>query len=365
MHTPPAERLLRDLAGSAPTAFTTIFGFRSTRGACFGSTTVRKPPKLSDGFRPGRVPIRLLQDRYLQATTPVSKAMVSRADHAWIHGRDTDPRQPRLIASKVAVLGCGSLGSSVASLLAQAGVGNLLLVDPEKLEWPNISRHRLGARSVGKSKAEELVSALNADHPHLGSVKAVQDSVRPGSQELMVRLAGMDLLVSTMGDWPAECFLNDWQQSLANPPPILYGWLEPRAAAAHAVLVRPGGGCLQCGFDALGHPRLEVTRWPPQERELQSPGCSASFSPYGPAELCWAHALVSSAAINTLVAATMDRPHRVWVGCPDRILASGGKLADSWLDTAAHPTAGNRVHAFPWPRNPGCSACSGARSGIG
>ena len=116
---------------------------------------------MEKGFRPGRVPRDLLIKRYLSSATKVTKTAVERADHLWIHGRDQDSRQEFLRGTRVAVLGCGLIREGLAKLLAQAGIGNLLLVDPDTLDWPNVGRHSLGADSVCDYKAKRLEQELS------------------------------------------------------------------------------------------------------------------------------------------------------------------------------------------------------------
>jgi hypothetical protein len=61
---------------------------------------------------------------------------------------------------RVLIVGCGSLGGSVAMMLAKAGVGCLTLVDKDNLEAANIQRHVLGKEHVGKAKVDALKSVL-------------------------------------------------------------------------------------------------------------------------------------------------------------------------------------------------------------
>ena len=268
-HSPEMHDVLEDLAMHCVRAIDVIFGARTAHGSCFGAVVLRPPASLKlrngqpvvKGFRPGRVPAGLLVGRYFSAPARATKAIVKRADHLWIHGRDNDQRQARLRGASVAVLGCGSLGGPLARLLAQAGVGNLLLVDPETLDWPNIGRHALGASSVEQPKALALGREIEAAYPHLTEIAAQNKRVGMGEGGLMDDLLKYDLLVSTMGNWAAEGFLNDCQREREGFPPILYGWLEPHASAAHAVVVPKHGACLRCGVNDKGRPDLAVTDW--------------------------------------------------------------------------------------------------------
>ena len=370
-HAPVSVNILRDLAVPAPPRILVVLGSRSETGVCFGAVTIHKPRKqggpipaadpMSKGFRPGRMPPGLQANRYLGGTDPMAKAHVERADHNWIHGRDHDRRQSRLRNAQVAFVGCGSVGGAVVRLVAQAGVGNLILVDPEELNRANTGRHILGARSAGKLKAMELASEIESAFPHLNSVVPHLVPISPANDELMAQLLACNLIVSTCADWTAECFLNDWQQEKPPRPPILYGWVEPHAAAAHAVVITSGNGCLRCGVNELGKPRLRVTDWPRDIGDVQEPGCGAFFSPYGPAELCWAHALIAETAVAAIVDRHIRPLHRIWIGSCDHLEEQGGRWSKEWLDEVGVPAQGCFMVDRDWATLPDCPACSSGR----
>ena len=46
--------------------------------------------------------------------------------------------QERLISSAVAVIGCGALGTVIASTLVRTGVGRVKVVDRDYIEWSNL-----------------------------------------------------------------------------------------------------------------------------------------------------------------------------------------------------------------------------------
>lgn len=77
-----------------------------------------------------------------------------------------DPEYERLKAAKVAVVGCGSVGSKVAVQLARAGVASFVLVDGDVLASGNLVRNELDWRSVGVHKSPALgarLKEINAD----------------------------------------------------------------------------------------------------------------------------------------------------------------------------------------------------------
>lgn len=365
---PDTVEILKGLAASIPPSILLLLGSASAGGACFGAILVQRPRRnrgrgqpadpISKGFRPGRVPAEITLDRYFCGTEPVTKATVDRADHSWVHGRDCDPRQEQLRKGRVAFLGCGSVGGATARLVAQAGVGNILLVDSTTLERANTCRHTLGARSVEKNKAEALKAEILSALPHLTSVDSRKIRVGPQAEELLKEIATYDLIVSTLGNWTTESFLNQWQQSTSASPPILYGWVESRALAAHATLILSGQGCLRCGVNDVGRPNLEVTEWPDDRRSIQVPACGALFSPYGPAELCWAHALISEAVIDALVNPRTQSEHRAWIGSRNSLRAQGGRWAESWLSEVDDPGEGGVTIKRPWPKSTFCPVCA-------
>lgn len=66
-----------------------------------------------------------------------------------------------LNSMRIGIVGCGGTGSAVATLLARTGIGELLLIDDDRLEKSNLNRVR-GARlsDVGKYKAEVLADFI-------------------------------------------------------------------------------------------------------------------------------------------------------------------------------------------------------------
>ena len=364
---PEAVNVLEEIAASGAAEIDVVLGAQTPNGASFAAVTVQ-PPRytgaqrrkgnvLEKGFRPGHVPRGLMVSRYLSGDGKVTKAIVDRADHLWIHGRDQDPRQECLRNARVAILGCGSVGATVARLLAQAGIGNLLLVDYGTMDWPNVGRHELGADSVGRPKATELARKIEKAYPHLGEVAERRDRVGVDARGLMGELVSYDLIVSTMGNWAAESYLNDMQQRANDFPPVLYGWVEPNAAAAHALLIFRNDACLRCGTNDKGSPHLKVTNWPNGGDSLQAPACGALFTPYGPAELCWAHALLSEAAIEALTGQASVGCHRIWIGAYSRVEAAGGIWAADWVAEMGDPGAGGMTVERRWSISESCPKC--------
>ena len=80
-----------------------------------------------------------------------------------------EPGQARLTASRVAIAGCGALGTVQAEILTRAGVGMLRIIDRDIVEWSNLQRQflfseaDLRARAFVKDLCRETGLALRED----------------------------------------------------------------------------------------------------------------------------------------------------------------------------------------------------------
>ena len=75
--------------------------------------------------------------------------------------------QKKLLNSKVSIIGCGGLGSPVAFYLTAAGIGNIKIIDFDKVDLSNLHRQILHFTSdINKKKTQsafEKLSVLNPD----------------------------------------------------------------------------------------------------------------------------------------------------------------------------------------------------------
>lgn len=67
--------------------------------------------------------------------------------------------------ARYVLIGCGSLGSAIATSLVRGGVTTMTLIDGEDLRAGNLVRHELSLGEVGKKKASALAARLNALSP--------------------------------------------------------------------------------------------------------------------------------------------------------------------------------------------------------
>ena len=117
--------------------------------------------------------------------------------------------QERLLASSVAVLGCGALGTVIASTMVRAGVGHVRIIDRDYIELNNLQRQILFdeediARGLPKAvAAAEKLRKVNSQ------VK-VESVVADVNSENVERLIGdVDLVLDGTDNFEIRFLLND------------------------------------------------------------------------------------------------------------------------------------------------------------
>jgi molybdopterin/thiamine biosynthesis adenylyltransferase len=307
----------------------------------------RKPVSHIRGFRPGHAPPQIV------ALSKTAERL--RAERV----NETETRLPpeyRVLKEKeVAIIGCGSLGSGVARQLAMAGVGALTLIDPEKLDWANIGRHELGAQAVGEHKVTALAVTLKANFPELREVRPVVADWRHAYAENPNLFDTCSLIVCALGIWNPEVALDDLRATGALPCSVLYGWLENRAAAAHALALSGAGACLRCGFTEVGQPILQATLWPGQNVD---PRCGGGISLYGAVDLGFAVSLVSGLALDLLTGRAEPPVWRTWLATASSLTANGGIWNPKWVAARGDPGNGGQLTAGQWTKRADCD-CEG------
>jgi len=239
-----------------------------------------------------------------------------------------------------------------------AGVGHIMTVDPASLKWANVGRHTLGVDHVGAKKAIALAETWRKAYPH-----AKFEGFDSTSQSFLVDhpylVAKADLIICATAEWKAEGELNLRQRCGEIAVPILYTWTEAHACAGHAVLICPGGPCLQCGFSSSGDCKLQVTAWPVDKQEHTEPACGAVFQPYGPIELLGTISVAASLALDALLGRIITATQRIWAGPESLLTDAGGVWSKEWINGNMERNRGGFQEERVWARDPLCDVCGG------
>ncbi|WP_266160120.1 molybdopterin-synthase adenylyltransferase MoeB [Dyella silvatica] len=130
--------------------------------------------------------------------------------------------QAKLAQAKVVLLGAGGLGAPAALYLAAAGVGQLSLIDDDRVERSNLHRQIIHADArVGMSKTESARLALAALNPRV-QVHARHERLRADNVEGL--LAGHDVVVDGADNFPTRYLLAAATRRLRLP--MVYGAVE-------------------------------------------------------------------------------------------------------------------------------------------
>ncbi|NUR41641.1 MAG: ThiF family adenylyltransferase [Streptomyces sp.] len=160
------------------------------------------------------------------------------ARHALIPGWD----QRRLAEATIVLAGAGALGNTVAQTLALAGLGRLVVCDPDTVAVSNLSRCPLfRAADVGRPKARVLAGALADLAP--GTVVDAREAPHVSGAGL-AELREADLVVSALDSRAARISLAG-RCTLAGTGMLDGG---THAWGGEVAWYPPGGRCRACGL---------------------------------------------------------------------------------------------------------------------
>lgn len=153
--------------------------------------------------------------------------------------------QQKLLAARIAIVGCGALGSATADTLVRAGVGYVRLIDRDFIELDNLQRQTLYdeddlAANLPKAEAAaQKLRRINSDVTIEPRVADVNASTAP---EL---LQNVDLLVDGGDNFELRYLVNDYAVMHGRP------WIYGAALGAEGrvlPIVSRETPCLRCVF---------------------------------------------------------------------------------------------------------------------
>ena len=161
--------------------------------------------------------------------------------------------QKAIMGSRVAIVGCGALGSLQAEILVRAGVGTVRLIDRDFVETSNLQRQLLydeqDARTLQPKAiaAERRLRAVNS----LVAIEGLVDDLNPSTIDRL--LGGFDVVLDATDNFDARYLLNDY--SVKTGTPWIYGACVGSYGLTFPIL--PGEtACLRCLFESAPPPGL-------------------------------------------------------------------------------------------------------------
>jgi len=167
--------------------------------------------------------------------------------------------QARLESARIVVLGVGGLGGCSAISLACCGVGEMLLIDGDRVEESNLNRQIIYTEAdIGKLKVEAAADHLGAfnSRVRLETIGKRMD----GKEEIAKTIEGYDLVIDA-ADWPAHD-IEEWVNEACFEAEIPYITMShfPPIARVGPLYVPGVTGCFACQVAAYrrSYPMFDV-----------------------------------------------------------------------------------------------------------
>lgn len=149
----------------------------------------------------------------------------------------------QLAHCRAVIVGIGSIGSAVAESLARAGIGELVLIDDDRLEQRNLPRHRLTVRDLGRFKVHAMRDAI-VNRTSTTLVDPLPINVITETDVFRPVVAAADVVVCAADGVAARRVTNHVARR-AMKPLVLAAVLED-GAFGEVIRVRQRTGCLFC-----------------------------------------------------------------------------------------------------------------------
>lgn len=159
-----------------------------------------------------------------------------------------------LARGRVLVVGVGALGCPAAQTLAAAGVGTIILLDPDRVELSNLHRQPLhGTAAIGAAKVESAAAALRAAYP---AVRIEPHHERLTAANLAGYFAAADFVIDATDGAEAKFLINDGAVRHGTP----YSHAGILGFLGQTLTVQPGrSACYRCLFPEPPAPEETVS----------------------------------------------------------------------------------------------------------
>ena len=186
----------------------------------------------------------------------MAKDNISRYHRQYLFNKIGEAGQHRLLKSRVAVIGCGALGTVLVNTLGRAGVGFIRIVDRDFIEFNNLQRQVLFDEEDIKENlpkaiaAERKIKKINSEI----QVEAIVSDVNFTNIERFIQ--DVDLVLDGTDNFETRFLLNDTCVKLGKP------WVYGAVIGSHGLTMTiiPGETpCLRCVFESAPPPELTPT----------------------------------------------------------------------------------------------------------
>ncbi|MCY1704279.1 ThiF family adenylyltransferase [Deinococcus sp. SL84] len=269
----------------------------------------------------------LLLEQSTAQNFKIAPRSVERRDQPYIMqrgGSDTT-----LSNKAILVLGCGSLGGHLVSMLASAGIGHMTLVDHDVFSPANTFRHFLGRRFVGRSKVEGMRQALLEKYPYI-QVEPLFGRTAQLIAAGKLDLADFDLVVDATGNATHHLTLGDALHETLNTPPAVLTWLDALGLGGHVATAFPGvPGCPRCLYSNPNTPLYNRVAFAKAGSKLGQTalGCGGYFTPFSDLDAVETATLAARVAVRVLTGSEKRNAVFAWKGDKTAFEAAGHEVS--------------------------------------
>lgn len=207
----------------------------------------------------------------------ILRLLITEFGSDYVHSRNLT--SPNLKDKRIKLVGCGAIGSQIASGLVRLGAGSgkgvIEIIDDGYMETENLGRHYLGYPSIFKSKVQALAEELTRQFPMV-NIEATFRKV-----DNFKKLFNADIVVDATGEEAVSEMLNGWRLQLDSATPLLHVRIRGNGESVQTFWGQgTKEGCFRCLLNPSGKSyREERHKLLKKEIEYKRLGCSA-FTPY-------------------------------------------------------------------------------------
>ena len=152
----------------------------------------------------------------------------------------------KLQQATVTIIGAGGLGAQVAHNLAASGVGNIRVIDDDKVELSNLPRQLIySPQDIGFSKVERLASFLNNKYEDT-KVNGINARLSQDNANDLLKSQCTDLILDCSDNFMTRKLINIY--SLAISRPLITAAVSKFESQILCIdhFKMPKAGCYQC-----------------------------------------------------------------------------------------------------------------------
>jgi molybdopterin/thiamine biosynthesis adenylyltransferase len=153
--------------------------------------------------------------------------------------------QEKLLQAKVAQVGCGGLGSTLAQCMGRSGIKKLTLIDSDIADVSNLHRQFMFNEDDAKAKTKKATAAAKTISRADSNLEVKGIATRLDHNNIDELLEGHDLILDGLDNMNSRYLLNDW--CVKTGTPFIFGGVVGSSGMVMPILPEDGP-CLRCLF---------------------------------------------------------------------------------------------------------------------